>query len=258
MYVLGEYAVVPHKSLIVSSKNEHHPTNIAALFRKRLAVTSETKSADTLDEERVKSLTGKDRLTARWMYGNFFDFDPTHTIIIHTNYRPKIKGTDEAIWRRVRLVPWLVTIPEKDRDPYLSDKLKEEAAGILRWVVEGAREFLAKGIDVPESIRVATDDYRQGEDLIGQFMVDMVDVTKVPADITTFHAVQVAAKEWSEGEGLKWSISLNALVDTLESRGAVKGKRVRIDVLDDRKGWVTKQTYEWSGVRLGPFDEDFE
>jgi putative DNA primase/helicase len=253
-YVLGEYACVPSKTLLVTQKHEQHPTQVAALFRKRLAVTSEAKSSDSLDEERVKSLTGKDRLTARRMREDFWDFDPSHTLVIHTNYKPKIKGTDEAIWRRVRLVPWEVTIPEDQRDEFLAQKLEAEAPGILRWVVDGAREFLAKGLDVPDSVRAATDDYRQGEDLIGQFLAEMVEVTNDPADVETFLDIQQSATEWSESEGLKWSISLNQLTTELENRGAVRGRRVRVDVLE-RGGWNTKQTSEWHGLRLGPFDD---
>jgi putative DNA primase/helicase len=249
-HVLGEYAVVPHKSLIVTQKHEQHPTNIAALFRKRLAVTSETKSADSLDEERVKSITGSDKLTGRRMREDFWDFYPSHTLIIHTNYKPKIRGTDEAIWRRVRLVPWEVTIPENERDEFLAAKLEAEAPGILRWVVEGAHEFLAKGITVPDSIRAATDDYRQGEDLIGQFLAEMVEVTKDADDVENFSDIQQAVTEWSESEGLKWALSLNQLTDALEARGAWRGARVRVHAITK-----TYQTTAWHGLRLGPFED---
>jgi hypothetical protein len=82
----------------------------------------------------------------------------------------------------------------------------------------------------------------------------MVEVTNDPADVETFLDIQQSATEWSESEGLKWSISLNQLTTELENRGAVRGRRVRVDVLE-RGGWNTKQTSEWHGLRLGPFDD---
>lgn len=241
-YVLGEYAMVPAKSLLVTQKHEQHPTQVAALFRKRLAVTSETKSADTLDEEKVKSLTGKDRLTARRMYEDFWDFDPTHTLILHTNYKPKIRGTDEAIWRRVRLVPWEVTIPEDQRDDFLAQKLESVAPSILRWVADGSQEFLRDGLVVPASVQAATDDYRRNEDLVGLFLADMIEVTQNPSDVVNYSDIQYAANEWIETGGYRYEFSPRQMTDALTRAGATQGRRVRV---------LTGQTTEWTGLRLG-------
>ena len=247
MHVLGEYAVVPHKSLIVSSKHEGHPTNVAALFRKRCAVTGETKATDSLDEEHVKSMTGKDRLTARRMREDFWDFDPTHTLILHSNYRPKIRGTDEAIWRRVRLVPWSVTIPETDRDPFLPVRLEDEAVGILRWVVEGAQMFLADGIDVPEAVRIATDDYREAEDVLGQFLADTYDFTRKDSDVVTAYEITFESEQWREQQGLKYDFSPRQLSDALQRAGAWSdGVRVRT--------FRGVRTTEWYGLVAAVYD----
>jgi putative DNA primase/helicase len=167
--VVGPYAVEPHRSLIVATRHEQHETVVAELFRRRLAVMGETSGGARLDDASVKNLTGGDRLRARRMREDRWSFGPTHTLAMFSNHRPTITGADEGIWRRVRLVPWTVTIPEAERDEDLASKLAEEAEGILAWCVEGARRFLADGFDPPDSIRVATDDYRNEEDTVSQF-----------------------------------------------------------------------------------------
>ena len=120
---------MPHKSLLVAGRYEQHPTVIAKLFRKRLAVASETNAAEALNEEQVKNLTGGDRLEGRRMREDPWEFWPTHTLVMFSNHKPAIRGRDEGMWRRVRLVPWEVTIAAKDRDELLSTKLQAEAAG---------------------------------------------------------------------------------------------------------------------------------
>jgi putative DNA primase/helicase len=127
-HVLGPYTVVPHKSLLVAQRHEQHATVVANLFRKRLAVASETKAADVLDDEQVKNLTGGDRLSGRRMREDPWEFQPTHTLVMFSNHKPSVRGRDEGIWRRLRLVPWEVTIPEDERDPNLSAKLAAEAS----------------------------------------------------------------------------------------------------------------------------------
>jgi putative DNA primase/helicase len=169
-HVLGDYAVVPHKSLLVAQRHEQHDTVKARLFRKRLAVASETKAADTLDDEQVKNLTGGDRLQGRRMREDPWEFNPTHTLVMFSNHKPAVQGRDEGIWRRLRLVPWAVTIPENERDDDLAAKLRAEAPGILSWLVDGARRFIAEGLTPPDVVRAATDAYRADEDAIGRFV----------------------------------------------------------------------------------------
>ena len=114
---------MPHKSLLVAGRFEQHATVVADLFRKRLAVASETKAAEALDDEQVKNLTGGDRLKGRRMREDPWEFWPTHTLIMFSNHKPAVHGRDEGIWRRLRLVPWEVTIPEDERDEHLAVKL---------------------------------------------------------------------------------------------------------------------------------------
>jgi putative DNA primase/helicase len=106
MHVLGDFAVVPHKSLIVRQRNEQRETVVAQFYGTRLAVAAETSKDDRLDEEKIKALTGGDRLSARRLCEDRWHLDPTHSLHLHTNHRPVVRGTDEGIWRRVNLVPW--------------------------------------------------------------------------------------------------------------------------------------------------------
>jgi putative DNA primase/helicase len=147
--VLGPFAVIPHKSLIVASKHEGHPTHVASLFRARMLVAPETSQDDRLDEEMVKNLTGGDQLRARRMREDEWTFAPTHTTFMHTNHRPRIRGVDEGIWRRLRLIPWSVTIPLGERDEHLADKLLMERSGILNWIVAGALAWQERGLAEP-------------------------------------------------------------------------------------------------------------
>ena len=238
-HVLGPYEVVPHKSLLVAYRHEQHATVKASLFRKRLAVAGETGKADKLDEEQVKALTGGDRIGARRMKEDEWWFDPSYTLILFSNYRPRIAGTDEAIWRRVRLVEWLVTIPEGERDPDLADKLKAEGVGILRWVVEGAVVFLSEGLTVPDSVRVATSGYRQSQNVVARFVADRLrirDAEVASADIAD------ALEAWCAEEGIKGVPRMNDVATVLERHGCQKSR--------SRRNGNGKLLTVWSGVCL--------
>lgn len=187
LHVLGEYATEPHKSLLIATKHEQHGTVLASLFRIRLAVASETKATDHLNEAEIKNITGGDRLRARRMREDEWSFWPSHTLCLMTNHRPAVEGRDEGIWRRLRLIPWEVTIPTKERDLKLANKLKGEAEGILRWIVEGAVRFAADGFDAPARVTAATDRYRHAEDSVGRFFAE--------ADIKVDHDGRVTSSD---------------------------------------------------------------
>lgn len=173
MAVLGpDYCAVPHKSLVVAQRHEQHDTVRARLFGVRMAVAAETEAGDLLDESKVKELTGGDLLEARRMNEDPWQFTPSHTLFLHTNHRPRVRGTDEGIWRRIQLIPWTVTIPENERDLHLAAKLTAEASGILNWITEGARQWYEHGFDVPDAIIRATADYRTDEDHLGRFLAE--------------------------------------------------------------------------------------
>jgi putative DNA primase/helicase len=126
----------PTQTLMVR-RGESIPNDIAALKGARLVTAVEAEEGQKLAESLVKSMTGGDKMTARFMRGEFFSFEPEFKIFLATNHKPQISGTDKAIWRRIYLIPFEVTIPDKEKDPDFPDKLREELPGILNWAIEG-------------------------------------------------------------------------------------------------------------------------
>lgn len=171
--VLGEdYAMKANRSFLMVKRNTEHPTSTARLYRKRFVACVETAEDGRLDETLVKELTGGDRIAARRMREDEWEFSPTHKIVYATNHRPEVRGTDDGIWRRIPLVPF--TQRFSPGDPDLKDKLRRESVGILRWMVEGCQQWIRVGktLDRPTAVKEATDEYRQDEDKIHQFIAD--------------------------------------------------------------------------------------
>jgi putative DNA primase/helicase len=223
MHALGTYAVVPHKSLIIASKHEQHATVLASLFRARLAVASETSAQDWLDEAQVKNLTGGDQLAARRMREDEWKFMPSHTLVTFSNHRPAIRGTDEGMWRRVRLIPWDVTIPAAERDETLSEKLAEEGPGILRWVVEGTARYLSAGITPPAAIAAASADYRATEDTVNRFLRDAGVVFDARGQVPSSELTR-AHEAWCLDAGLGALGHWKRVAAELTKQGAVAGR----------------------------------
>jgi len=173
MDIMGNYASpAPPQLLMVRRNGDQSPFGVADLKGKRLVVASESDSGDRLSEGLVKKLTGRDKLKARHLYGDFFEFDPTHKIILQTNHTPGVRGTDEGIQRRLVLVPFEVTIPRAERDTKLSEKLLAESPGILAWAVRGCLDWQAHGLQPPEQVQAATSTYANEANSFRQFFDD--------------------------------------------------------------------------------------
>lgn len=170
--LLGGYARQAAPELLLAKTNETHPTEQADLFGCRFAVCTEIEAGRALAEVTVKQLTGGDRIKARRMREDFWSFAPTHKIWIAANHKPTVKGTDHAIWRRIRLIPFDVTIPPSERDPKLPEKLRAELPGILAWAVRGCLAWQRDGLAAPAEVRAATEAYREEQDVIGGFLAD--------------------------------------------------------------------------------------
>jgi putative DNA primase/helicase len=166
---LGSYAASVDPDLLVD-RGSSHPTGVADLFGLRLAVTHETDEGRRLAEGTVKRLTGGDKIKARRMHKDFFEFEPSHLVLMLTNHRPVIRGDDSGIWRRIRLIPFDVAIPEDEQDTGLDEALELEADGILAWMVAGYRDYQARGLDDPARVRAATAEYRSESDDLGRFL----------------------------------------------------------------------------------------
>ncbi len=170
--LLGDYALVCSPDLIMIRRHGGIPNDVARLRGVRLAMMNETGQGARFDEAKLKDLTGGDRLTARFLHAEFFDFRPTHKLVIRGNHKPAITGTDEGIWRRLRLVPFTVVIPPDERDPYLLDKLRTELPGVLRWAVDGCLAWQRHGLKPPAAVLAAVNTYRDEADTLGRFIAE--------------------------------------------------------------------------------------
>lgn len=153
-------------------RREGIPNDIARLRGARMVAAVEISEGRRLNEALVKRMTGGDTMTARFMRAEYFEFKPQFTPWLATNHRPEIRGVDEAIWRRIRLIPFLETIPEAERDPHLQDKLRAELPGILNWALDGCLAWQADGLNTPPAVAAATGEYRGEMDLIGAYLED--------------------------------------------------------------------------------------
>jgi putative DNA primase/helicase len=167
-----DYAMKAPPDLLMAKRGDSHPTERADLFGRRLVVCSETEDGQRLAESLAKDLTGGDKVRARRMREDFWEFSPTHKIVLATNHKPTVRGTDHAIWRRLCLIPFAVTIPPHRQDKQLPEKLRAELPGILAWCVRGCLTWQAQGLNVPAEVKAATQAYQADEDLVGRFLTD--------------------------------------------------------------------------------------
>ena len=175
-YVLGSYAkALPSDTFLLRKHGEKEERKLAQLPGIRLALASETEETGVLDENLIKLLTGEDTATGRLLYAEAFDFMPEAKILLRTNNKPKIRGTSEAIWRRVIAIPFGQVIPEDQKDKMLPEKLKQEAEGIFAWMVEGYLHYAKNGMFIAPTIKEAIEQYRQEEDVIEGFFAASCD-----------------------------------------------------------------------------------
>ncbi|PHQ68332.1 MAG: hypothetical protein COB97_09955 [Paracoccus sp.] len=219
--IWGTYGRRVAATTFLSSQTERHPTDIAGLQGARLAIASELQRGKVWDEAVIKDLTGGDRMTARFMRQDYFDFDPQMTLMIAGNTQPSFRGVDEAIRSRVVLVPFNVTVPADRRDPKLSEKLKQEAPAILRWCIDGALDWQHQGLNVPSSIADASAAYFDEEDTVGQFLRD--ETIAEPGVFVGAEQLILQFNIWSERQGLSpWA--QRTLIKELRQRGFENGK----------------------------------
>lgn len=231
--ILGDYALQGSPGLLLASDRGGEDLGRrqrAALRGRRLVLCQEIEAGRYLNEAQVKQITGGDKITAARLYEDETEFAPTHKLVVAANHKPQVRGQDHAIWRRIRLVPFTVTIPENERDPNLAAKLKAEAPGILRWALSGCTEWQRSGLGAPSAVLEATNTYKSEEDRLGDFLAAhtvRVPVGFVPS--STLHSKFIA---WCEVRGERpWS--MKAFTSALTERGLdrdvqrVAGEQVR-------------------------------
>jgi putative DNA primase/helicase len=170
--VMGDYATTAPMETFIASTSDRHPTELAGLRGARLVTAQETEEGRRWAESKIKALTGGDRVSARFMRQDFFEFVPQFKLLIMGNHKPGLRGVDEAIRRRMNLIPFTVTIPAEERDEKLPAKLRGEWPGILRWMIAGCAAWQSRGLAQPEAVRAATEAYLAAEDALAQWMAE--------------------------------------------------------------------------------------
>ena len=168
--ILGDYCVATPIETFTESRNDRHPTELARLRGARLVTATETGAGRHWAESRLKELTGGERIPARFMNKDFFEYQPAFKPWLSGNHKPRLRSVGLAMRRRVNMIPFAVTIPENERDPQLVERLKAERPGILQWMVEGCLDWKARGLASPEAVTKATDAYFAAEDGIADWI----------------------------------------------------------------------------------------
>jgi putative DNA primase/helicase len=168
----GDYHKTAPIETFTASSHDRHPTDVAGLRGARLVTAIETEEGRRWAESRIKTLTGGDKIAARFMRQDFFEYTPQFKLVIAGNHKPGLRSVDEAIRRRFNLIPFTVTIPPEERDETLPEKLKAELPGILSWMIDGCADWLERGLAPPQIVTDATDAYLQSEDAIAAWIED--------------------------------------------------------------------------------------
>jgi putative DNA primase/helicase len=197
--IMGDYHTTAPIETFTASHSERHPTDLAGLMGARLVTASETEEGRRWAESKIKTLTGGDRVKARFMRQDFFEYIPQFKLVIAGNHKPGLRNVDEAIRRRFHLVPFEVTIPPEERDPELAEKLKAEWPGILGWIIEGCSEWQRDGLAPPEAVKAATAEYLNAEDAVAGWIADCCERTPSAFEATVDLYQSFAA--WCERSG---------------------------------------------------------
>jgi putative DNA primase/helicase len=190
--ILGDYHKTAPIETFTASNVDRHPTDLAMLRGARLVTATETEEGRQWAESRIKSLTGGDRVSARFMRQDFFEYVPQFKLFIAGNHRPGLRSVDEAIRRRFHLVPFAVTIPAEERDGELTEKLKAEWPGILAWIVAGCLKWQAEGLAVPGAVTAATAEYLNSEDAIAAWIEE-----RCERDVIAWSGVSALFASWA-------------------------------------------------------------
>lgn len=196
--LIGDYATqAPFTTF--TTKRQGASNDLAMLAGARMVIATEADRGARFSESLLKSVTGQDAISARFLFREYFKFKAQFKLWIAANHKPIIKGQDEAIWRRIRIIPFTVTIPEAERDPQLYSKLHAELPGILQWALEGYRDWNEGGLQAPPEVLKATEEYREEMDLLADFLADCCVMS--PSARIGVHVLFDAYVNWCEQNG---------------------------------------------------------
>lgn len=174
MEIFGTYGKsAPNSLLVTRNKNDGSPRNdLAGIVGARLVSINELQGGDRLDEAIVKQLAGREKISTRFLYKEFFEYQPSFKCWLRTNHRPIITGDDDGIWRRLILIPFEQKFIDTNKDPDIERKLLLEKNGILNWAIEGCLKWQRDGLKVSKKIHTVINDYRSDSDILGEFISD--------------------------------------------------------------------------------------
>ncbi|XZE35815.1 phage/plasmid primase, P4 family [Pirellulaceae bacterium SH501] len=225
--LLGDYAMLAPSKLLLGTTNEHD-TVIASLYQRRLVAISEPDEGSKLREARVKELTGDEQITARRMREDYWSFRRTHKFWLSTNHLPQINGTDEGIWRRIKLIPFRVDLRQVTEPipDYHKLLVRDEGPGILNWLLEGFKDWRSNGFIEPRSVINETMSYRGKSDEIGRFIDDCCNVA--PELVVVSSDLYHAYRQWGgEQSQTRFSTAMQArFVCVKRTFGRLRNKRV--------------------------------
>jgi putative DNA primase/helicase len=199
-HLMGDYARRLKTETLMVRANEGAGNDIAKLKGARFVATSEIQKGKRLNESLLKDLTGEDTVTARFLFAEEFDFRPQLKLWISGNHKPKIEGTDDGIWRRLRLIPFKVKISESEIDRALRTKLLFELPGILNWAIEGCKVWQSEGLGQPPEIAEAGESYREEMDPLKDFLEEQCELD-ANAKVRSSE-IWKAYAAWAEAAGL--------------------------------------------------------
>ncbi|MBI2868378.1 MAG: hypothetical protein HYX96_00940 [Chloroflexi bacterium] len=228
----GDYAYHCRPEVFTAKRNDSQGFELVPLAGARIVTATETSAGRRLDEALVKEMTGGEPINCAPKYGSFFIFQPAFKPLLATNHKPDIRGADEGIWRRVRLIPFTVTIPERERDLDLKTKLESELSGILNWALEGVKAFLQGGLQTPEDVKSATAVYRAEQDVLAKWIEENCLTESEKQD--EYAALYQDYCAWCEANHEE-PINKARFSSSLDERGfpahrGAKGKRLRIGI----------------------------
>lgn len=220
--ILGDYGKQTNSDTFTSKQNDNGINNdVARLHSARFVSAVESEDGQKLSEALIKQLTGGEPITARFLRKEFFEFIPEFKIFFTTNHKPIVKGDDEGIWRRIRLIPFTHTIPKDEVDKHLPEKLRNELPGILRWAVDGCIKWQHEGLGEPDEIKAATDEYKEEMDLLSNFIDEHCIITSTAkVSVNEVHKVYI---KWADENG-EYPMKLRAFSSRLQMRGFLKRK----------------------------------
>ena len=235
MEILGNYAKTTQPESFMKKRGESISNDIARLCGTRFVTTHEIEEGQHLSETLIKQITGQDLMTARFLYGEFFEFLPTFKVFMATNQSPAIRGNDYGIWRRIKIIPFPVRISAEERDPELMDNLRSEKAGILNWMIEGCLLWQKEGLGEPEEMRTAITEYREDMDIVNGFLGECCETEGQASSKMPSGELYAAFVDWCRKVG--------------EEPYSQRMFSIYLDSMGFRKGRDSQKRY-WKGIVL--------